>query len=307
VIAKEGSPVLPRLSDRSVDQATIPIPPKTADALDALASDEFDALIRIGRVRGSLTQDDLMEVLRSVELSAELISEIVERIRAEGIEFAYETGETTVVPVNGSASEELNGELLGSLPGLGDALAEAPAPKVDIPPARIVALESPGRSATRRKDRPDRTVSNGRAGTKRERAPRRSSSADYSDREGFRGSAADPVHMYLKEIGKVKLLDAALEVELAERILAGNEATERLELAEADPEMPYPGKAADRVLARRGQAAKEALIEANLRLVVSIAKRYRNRGLAFLDLIQEGNLGLMRAVEKFDHTKGFKF
>jgi RNA polymerase primary sigma factor len=113
--------------------------------------------------------------------------------------------------------------------------------------------------------------------------------------------------MYLKEIGKVKLLDAALEVELAERIVAGNEAAARLAELDGAGAAPYAGRHADRVLVRRGQAAKEALIEANLRLVVSIAKRYRNRGLAFLDLIQEGNLGLMRAVEKFDHTKGFKF
>ena len=103
---------------------------------------------------------------------------------------------------------------------------------------------------------------------------------------------------------------------MAERIEAGNEAAARLAahgLAEA--EGPPDGAAArrpddrfrDRRLVRRGQQAKEALIEANLRLVVSIAKRYRNRGLAFLDLIQEGNLGLMRAVDKFDYTKGFKF
>jgi RNA polymerase primary sigma factor len=145
------------------------------------------------------------------------------------------------------------------------------------------------------------------AAAKKERAPRRAPAKDgYTDSDGFRGSAADPVHMYLKEIGKVKLLDAALEVELAERIVAGNEAVARLAEHEASGE-PYSGRAADRVLMRRGQLAKEALIEANLRLVVSIAKRYRNRGLAFLDLIQEGNLGLMRAVEKFDHTKGFKF
>ena len=116
------------------------------------------------------------------------------------------------------------------------------------------------------------------------------------------------MHTYLKEIGKVQLLDAALEVELAQRILAGTEAAERLELDGAGNEADGDRtRASDRALVRRGQAAKEALIEANLRLVVSIAKRYRNRGMAFLDLIQEGNLGLMRAVEKFDHTKGFKF
>jgi RNA polymerase primary sigma factor len=277
-------------------------PTELSSALDAPASDEFEGLLKIGRTRGSLTQDDLMTVLRPVELSTELISEIVGRIRAEGIEFTYDAGETTVVPMNGPVGDGLSEDLLEAVPDAGTTAGE-------IPPARIVALESTGRAPARRAGP---TEQNGAAGNgrtaKRERASRRSTaSTGYSDGDGFRGSAADPVHMYLKEIGKVKLLDAALEVELAERILAGNEASERLTAAEEQGEESYQGRAADRVLARRGQAAKEALIEANLRLVVSIAKRYRNRGLAFLDLIQEGNLGLMRAVEKFDHTKGFKF
>ncbi len=129
------------------------------------------------------------------------------------------------------------------------------------------------------------------------------------------GSAEDPVHTYLKEIGRVPLLNAALEVEIAQAIEVGNEAAARLaahELAErgegpAADLLKGPELSRNRRLMRRGQQAKDDLIEANLRLVVSIAKRYRNRGLAFLDLIQEGNLGLMRAVDKFDHTKGFKF
>jgi RNA polymerase primary sigma factor len=144
---------------------------------------------------------------------------------------------------------------------------------------------------------------------KRARAPRQPASSDsYNGGDRFGSAAADPVHTYLKEIGKVKLLDASLEVELAERILAGTEAADRL-MAAGSVSLVGSEKdhSEDRMLVRRGQQAKEALIEANLRLVVSIAKRYRNRGLAFLDLIQEGNLGLMRAVEKFDHTKGFKF
>jgi len=129
------------------------------------------------------------------------------------------------------------------------------------------------------------------------------------------GSAEDPVHTYLKEIGRVPLLNAALEVEIAQAIEVGNEAAERIaahELAErgegpAADLLKGPDLSRNRRLVRKGQQAKDDLIEANLRLVVSIAKRYRNRGLAFLDLIQEGNLGLMRAVDKFDHTKGFKF
>ena len=149
----------------------------------------------------------------------------------------------------------------------------------------------------------------GNPAVKRTRTPRQPSSSDgYNGGDRFGSAAADPVHTYLKEIGKVKLLDASLEVELAERILAGTEAADRL-MAAGSVSLVGSEKdhSEDRMLVRRGQQAKEALIEANLRLVVSIAKRYRNRGLAFLDLIQEGNLGLMRAVEKFDHTKGFKF
>jgi RNA polymerase primary sigma factor len=119
------------------------------------------------------------------------------------------------------------------------------------------------------------------------------------------GGAADPVHTYLREIGKVPLLTGELEVELARRIEDGAVAAAMLEAA--GPTLAETDRATLALRARRGQQAKEALIEANLRLVVSIAKRYRNRGLAFLDLIQEGNLGLMRAVEKFDYTKGFKF
>jgi RNA polymerase primary sigma factor len=129
------------------------------------------------------------------------------------------------------------------------------------------------------------------------------------------GSAEDPVHTYLKEIGRVPLLNAELEVEIAQTIEEGNAAAARL--AAHELALSGDGNDADlldadelsrnRRLMRKGLKAKDELIEANLRLVVSIAKRYRNRGLAFLDLIQEGNLGLMRAVDKFDHTKGFKF
>ena len=191
------------------------------------------------------------------------------------------------------------------------------------------------------------------------RKARSSSDNGGGSSENLGGGSEDPVHTYLKEIGKVPLLSAELEVEMARRIQAGNEAAARVaahdeaavrvsahdEAAvrvsahdeaepraglsahdEAEPRAglsahdeaePRAGLSAhllspdqqirDRRLVSRGEQAKEALIEANLRLVVSIAKRYRNRGLAFLDLIQEGNLGLMRAVDKFDYEKGFKF
>ena len=124
-------------------------------------------------------------------------------------------------------------------------------------------------------------------------------------------SIDDPVRMYLKEIGKVALLTPEEEVSLAQVMSAGNEATEKLaelrrrrdEGEEVDPAL----EAALRKQFRAGENAKQKLAEANLRLVVSIAKRYVGRGMLFLDLIQEGNLGLIKAVEKFDYTKGYKF
>ncbi len=174
----------------------------------------------------------------------------------------------------------------------------------------------------------------------------RSGGSDY-----FRGNGEDTIHTYLKEIGRVALLSAELEVDMARQIEEGNQASRELAARVHGPAGPAgpsglaspagpaglvgPAKGADGEAAeagaaragshsaaepltraeelrlnrmiRRGQQAKDMLIEANLRLVVSIAKRYRNRGLAFLDLIQEGNIGLMRAVDKFDYTKGFKF
>jgi RNA polymerase primary sigma factor len=114
---------------------------------------------------------------------------------------------------------------------------------------------------------------------------------------------SDPVRMYLKEIGKVPLLTAADEVDLAKRVEAGLFASEKL----AAGSVPAPVRSDLEAVERDGQLAKKKLVEANLRLVVSIAKRYVGRGMLFLDLIQEGNLGLIRAVEKFDYTKGYKF
>ncbi|MDP3712594.1 MAG: RNA polymerase sigma factor RpoD [Mycobacteriales bacterium] len=117
-------------------------------------------------------------------------------------------------------------------------------------------------------------------------------------------STSDPVRMYLKEIGKVALLTADMEVDLAKRIEAGLFASEKLVL---DTDLPAALVRDLQAVELDGVAAKRQLVEANLRLVVSIAKRYVGRGMLFLDLIQEGNLGLIRAVEKFDYTKGFKF
>ncbi|WP_448315786.1 RNA polymerase sigma factor [Streptomyces sp. CO7] len=118
------------------------------------------------------------------------------------------------------------------------------------------------------------------------------------------GATADPVKDYLKQIGKVPLLNAEQEVELAKRIEAGLFAEDKL--ANSDKIAPKLKRELE-IIAEDGRRAKNHLLEANLRLVVSLAKRYTGRGMLFLDLIQEGNLGLIRAVEKFDYTKGYKF
>jgi RNA polymerase primary sigma factor len=118
------------------------------------------------------------------------------------------------------------------------------------------------------------------------------------------GAIADPVKDYLKQIGRVALLNAAQEVELAQRIEAGLFAEDKL----ASDQEPAPRLRAElEIIAADGRRARNDLLEANLRLVVALAKRYTGRGMLFLDLIQEGNLGLIRAVEKFDYAKGYKF
>ena len=118
----------------------------------------------------------------------------------------------------------------------------------------------------------------------------------------------DPVRMYLKEIGKVDLLTSEQEVALAQTMVRGQEVQKTLEEMQAEGiELDPEAKKAMEKEIKAGERAKQSLAEANLRLVVSIAKRYVGRGMLFLDLIQEGNLGLIKAVEKFDHTKGYKF
>jgi RNA polymerase primary sigma factor len=223
---------------------------------------DFEAAIAAGKEKGQLTQDELIEALHAVELTPEVLADLLARLQAEGVALVDED--------------------------VDDAVDEI---------------------AVRRQNRRD--VQNAPTRARRETNGKRPSSGAPDSA----GSAEDPVHTYLKEIGRVPLLNAELEVEIAQSIESGNEAALLLlahELAEngeghPDQILNAGQLSRNRRLVRKGQIAKDELIEANLRLVVSIAKRYRNRGLAFLDLIQEGNLGLMRAVDKFDHTKGFKF
>jgi len=275
---------------------------------DEVADDGFDQLLEVGRLRGFLTQDDLILVLQSVELSHDVIEEVVARVRAEGIEYADNERDTAapvalVEAVAEAVVEAFPPELVDKAEAMAGATEAGPAGE---PGSEVDASEpAPGRT---RRIRPFRREPVDEVMDRQSQRPGRARAASYTTSD-HGGAGADPVHTYLKEIGKVPLLTGELEVELAKRIEAGGDALDELERREAESgqRLPADERVRLRMLVRRGQQAKEALIEANLRLVVSIAKRYRNRGLAFLDLIQEGNLGLMRAVEKFDYTKGFKF
>ncbi|MEE9416034.1 MAG: RNA polymerase sigma factor RpoD [Acidimicrobiales bacterium] len=215
-------------------------------SLDSLARDGLVSeaalakLIRKGKKSGLVSTDEVVELLKDVELSAELIASVHDRLESEGIRL-----------------EEIIDDEPHFLP--------TPVPKAPAGKSRSADQGSVG---------------------------------------------ADPVRRYLKEIGRVDLLSGPEEVALAERIETGLDAEHKLAdlavsetLADLDP----VERAQLRRTQRNGETARNQLTQANLRLVVSIAKRYVGRGLLLLDLIQEGNLGLMRAVEKFDHKKGFKF
>jgi RNA polymerase primary sigma factor len=225
-------------------------------------------LVAKGRLKGSLTPDDAVAVLEQVELTPELIDEVRTRLKREGIPFDESGDQVT--------DDDLTDERL-----------TAPPPKPVVQPV-------------------PKTVASPNSSTE---APDKQAPAAREERATV--GTADPVRMYLKEIGKVPLLTGPQEVSLAQRIEAGlDAATKVAELEDrfGDPTMiPEDRLMPLEAIVADGMQAKRDLIEANLRLVVSIAKRYLGRGMLFLDLIQEGNLGLIRAVEKFDYTKGFKF
>ena len=213
---------------------------------------EWNSLLARGAISGVLDAEEITHVLRTVELTGDVLEEVQQAVAARNIRID-ETVEDVVddTPTGGI-------------------------PIPDVPPAE----DADGLMARRRRRRSERMNASG---------------VDT-------GSTADTVRMYLREIGRVDLLTPDDERHLAQAIEEGNQAA--LELDQTSD--PTEHRRQMRVV-QTGQRAKSELIQANLRLVVSIAKRYSGRGMLFLDLIQEGNLGLMRAVDKFDHTKGFKF
>ncbi|MEM9465642.1 MAG: RNA polymerase sigma factor RpoD [Actinomycetota bacterium] len=249
---------------------TVPLPEPAAA--------EFRTLLDSARPSGRLSLDALVHALKDIELDPELIEALRGACAAAGVVLDEELD--SPVPAEIVVPDRPDGA-----PADGDDAPPVDAERVARAAAFAATIGDDVEEPTRR--------------TRRSRS-----------RGGEGGSADDPVRLYLKEIGQVPLLDARQEVRVAARIKRGLEAAEHLSVLEEAGELDRlePGDLARyKRLVRDGDRASDELIRANLRLVVSIAKRYVGRGMVLLDLVQEGNLGLMRAVEKFDHTKGFKF
>ena len=233
---------------------------------------------------GTVTEDDIQLAIRDVDIDGDELSDLYDAIRARGVD------------ITTAGEGELSPELLAAMGAEADADSfpteldddEVEDPDVtEAKAAEAIMAPAPKPKTSRRSTRAKKRV--------------RSDASTVM-------LTGDPVRMYLKEIGKVDLLPASEEVNLAMKIQAGTEATDKLEAHEAgEAELTRAELRRLNRIEQMGLEAKQALISANLRLVVSIAKRYVGRGMLFLDLIQEGNLGLIRAVEKFDYTKGFKF
>jgi RNA polymerase primary sigma factor len=264
---------------------------------DGVPESELTALqARADQNGGQLGLDDALSALR-----VEMTDEVVDGTR----EFWAARGVTLRLDVDPDEDDGVGPDLPDAGAGLVE-VVEGCEPDVD--PSEEVAGPAPEGS--------DESLAGGSVSRSRQdrlrgarKARMRSGSGAQSIPSAGLGTS-DPVKMYLREIGRVPLLSADEEVSLAQRIEAGVHAEERVADLNASGDisrLDSTAKAALRRQVRDGENAKQQLTQANLRLVVSIAKRYLGRGMPMLDLIQEGNLGLMRAVEKFDYTKGFKF
>ncbi len=245
----------------------------SVEAFSSELSSAIEKLIATSKPLGTVTEDEIQVALADVDVDADELNVIYDQVRGAGIEITTAgSAEISEEDDESFAEEQIEEEIDTSEAAVVDAeLGNAPVTEI-----------------TGKK--------------RRKHSPRRDQTPQPTQLTG------DPVRMYLKEIGKVDLLTASDEVDLAMKIEAGLEASRKLDEAH-DNGIQLPRSDLRRLtkIEQIGVEAKQKLISANLRLVVSIAKRYVGRGMLFLDLIQEGNLGLIRAVEKFDYTKGFKF
>ncbi len=258
--------------------------PNKTESMGNEIKSQIATLLLKGAENGSVTEDDVQGMLKDISVSEEQLNAVYGILREQGINVVSADDDVVI----GADDDDLS----AGTDDLDDDLDDEDNEDHDIRVAKRADVEMAAAKPKKKS----------RSRTSRSRSRTRGVDASTVMLTG------DPVRMYLKEIGKVDLLTAADEVDLAMKIEAGLEASNKLEAAE-NGEIELT-RAEMRRLTRVenvGLEAKQALISANLRLVVSIAKRYVGRGMLFLDLIQEGNLGLIRAVEKFDYEKGFKF
>ncbi|TXF36763.1 MULTISPECIES: RNA polymerase sigma factor RpoD [unclassified Collinsella] len=252
--------------------------PKKSESTDVELYSYLEKLLDKGQKNGSITEDEIQITLKDVDVSDSQLTTLYNALRNRGVDIVSQGDDDDAFDVDDHDFDS----------DLGSDSDEDHDRKVAKMADAEMASEKPKKKS--------------RVRTSRSRSRSRGMDASTVMLTG------DPVRMYLKEIGKVDLLTAADEVDLAMKIEAGLEASNKLEAAETG-ELELTRAEMRRLMRveQVGLEAKQALISANLRLVVSIAKRYVGRGMLFLDLIQEGNLGLIRAVEKFDYEKGFKF
>jgi RNA polymerase primary sigma factor len=246
--------------------------PRTATAArrpaDEAAMAQVEKLIRRGRRQGHLPVRDLRAAFAGAGISPAAGRAILHELTSSGVRLDDEEPETPARTSGRTAKDAMTVTTTGPA---GEVLDDLDVAAEEAEAAALAA------------------------------APAVSSEADLDDQTSAMG---DSVHTYLKSIGRTSLLTAEQEVNLAKRIEAGLYAEYKLE---TEPDLPAGYRSELELVAEDGRRAKAHMLEANLRLVVSVAKKYSDRGLSLLDVVQEGNLGLIRAVEKFDYTKGYKF
>jgi len=250
-----------------------------------------DELIQRGRTQGYLSLPELRAAFEQARISPAEARSIVRELTEAGIQLGNDQPEAPVQAATLTATAPAAGQAAARKARGGTAAraGQAASPAAEAPVADIIGLDA--------LDSAEAEATALAAGATAEVALE----ADLDDQTSVMG---DSVHTYLKSIGRTSLLTAEQEVDLAKRIEAGLYAEHKLE-TETDLDEDYRRDLED--VAADGRRAKAHMLEANLRLVVSVAKKYSDRGLSLLDVVQEGNLGLIRAVEKFDYTKGYKF
>jgi RNA polymerase primary sigma factor len=275
--------------------APVPESTGTAPHQEGTADAALSDLLERGRAQGHLSLSDLRTAFSAAGVTSTDGRSILRELTENGVRLANGGGDSVLVADADAEDDVLENTLIATVPETDEAPKAA---------TKVAARKGP--SASRRKPRTTtrrtKKTETAQSGTDPE-----TGEADLDDQSPAMG---DSVHTYLKAIGRRQLLTAEQEVDLAKRVEAGLYAEYRLGLhgdVDESVEMAEAEREELEWVAEDGRKAKSHMLEANLRLVVSVAKKYSDRGMSLLDVVQEGNLGLIRAVEKFDYSKGFKF